>query len=164
MLVPLLLLLTAVPANAAIGGFQPGPILINPGILKPLAPIPVAFSAIANKYAGIDPATVFDLNGDLVGDLKVSTTEVTGQNGAQVQLLDPAELNLDNVQQVPAAGYTAKAPLQIARVYVANLSGGTYAKFMVLQASPKVTLWFMAGTPTSSVLKADGSNSHAVLT
>lgn len=167
LLVPLLLLLTAVPASAA--GSLPGsiltpPILVNPGLLQPAAPIPVAFGAIANKYTGVDPATVFDLNGDLVGDVKVTATEVLGQNGAQVQLLNPQELNLDNVQQVPAAGYSAKATLQLSRVYVAKLSGDGYAKFMILQASPKVTIWFMYGTPTSSVLKADGTGSHAVLT
>lgn len=164
LLVPLLLLLTAVPASAL--DRLPGSILIPPGLIvpQPLAPIPVAFSAIANKYTGVDPATVFDLNGDLVGDVKVTATEVQGQNGAQVQLLNPTQLNLDNVQQVPASFYSAKAQLELSRVYVAKLSGDGYAKFMVLQASPKVTIWFMYGTPTSSVLKADGTGSHAVLT
>lgn len=146
---------------------NPGNLLINP-ILVPIIPInlqplPVAFSAVANKYTGVDPATVFDLNGDLVGDVKISSTQVAAQNGAQVLLLNPVELNLDNVQTVPAAGYAATASLQLSRVYVAKLSNG-YAKFMVLQASPKVTIWFHYGVETTSVLKADGTGSHAVLT
>lgn len=38
---------------------------------------PVAFSAVANGYQGVDPSTVFDLNGDLVGDIKVSGNMVS---------------------------------------------------------------------------------------
>lgn len=47
---------------------------------------------------------------------------------------------------------------------MAQLPGGDYAKFMVLQASPKVTIWFHHGKPTSSVLQADGEDGRAVLT
>lgn len=165
-----LVALSLAPASAAeptqVFAIQPIlPIEINPGLPLPiLTPVPVAFSAIANRYTGVDPATVFDLNGDLVGDLKVSATSVTGQNGAKVQLVNPPALNLDQVNIVPVIGYGSSAPLQLSRVYIAQLSGGGYAKFMVLQASPKVTLWFMYGMPTTSVLKADGQNSHAVLT
>lgn len=174
LLAPVLVLLMAVPAMAA--DLPPlalptpmvpaGPLLLNPDLLQlaDAEPIPVAFSAVANRYTGVDPATTFDLNGDLVGDLKVSATEVTGQNGAGVQLIDPPVLNLDQVNLVPGAGYTSAAPMQLSRVYLAKLSGGGYAKFMVLQASPKVTIWFHFGSPTESVLEVDGSNSRAVLT
>jgi hypothetical protein len=167
LLVPLLVLFFSVPASAI--DFNSG-IILNPGtiVTTPIfqfqPPVPVAFGAIANRYQGVDPATVFDMNGDLVGDLKISATEVTGQNGAKVQLLQPAQLNLDQVQSAPTIGYAASAPLQLSRVYMAQLTNGTYAKFMVLQASPKVTLWFHSGPPTTSVLKANGEGSHAVLT
>lgn len=166
--VSLLVMLLASVASAAELPILPGPIIVNPPILNPdlvlnLEPIPVAFSAVANRYTGVDPATTFDLNGDLVGDLKVTATEVIMQNGAQVQMIEPPALNLDSVNLMPAAGYGAKEPLQLSRVYAARLSGDSYAKFMVLQASPKVTLWLMHGTPTSSILTADGQNSEAKL-
>ncbi|MDF2627884.1 MAG: Copper amine oxidase N-terminal domain [Symbiobacteriaceae bacterium] len=177
LLVSVLTLMLCSPAMAA-GIVLPGRDLPSPGrdliITNPdlktdllkvaVKDIPVTFSAIANRYTGVDPATTFDMNGDLVGDLKVSSTEVIGQNGAKLQLVDPPALNLDNVHLLPGAGYADKAPLQLSRVYVAQLPGGTYAKFMVLQATPKVTLWFMYGTQTNSVLTVDGANSQAVLT
>jgi hypothetical protein len=155
-------------ANAA--GFGTGTIEIAPtlGSAKMVAvkpPVPVAFSAIANRYTDVDPATQFDLNGDLVADLSVSATTVTGKNGATVQLVDPAALSLDQVQSVPTSGYSATAAVQLSRVYVMQLpNGGGYAKFMLLQVSPKVTIWFMYGMPTTSELKADGTGGHAVLT
>lgn len=169
LLASLLALLFTLPAAAIeLPGaiFQPitTPILINPGILQPLPPVPVAFSAVANRYGGVDPATVFDLNGDLVGDIKITPTEVQAQGTARVQLLDPPKLNLDNVNMMPTSGYGTKAPLQLSRVYAAQLANGYYAKFMVLQTTPKVTLWFMYGQQTSSVLKVDGTDSRAVLT
>lgn len=139
------------------------PILINPELIIDTKPIPIAFGAVANRFTGVDPATAFDLNGDLVSDLKVENNKVTGQNGAKIQLLNPAELNLDNVHKVPTMGYSASVDLQLSRVYVAQLSDGYYAKFMVLQSSPKVTLWFMSGKETSSVLTVDGTNSKAAL-
>ncbi|HYG58965.1 MAG TPA: copper amine oxidase N-terminal domain-containing protein [Symbiobacteriaceae bacterium] len=162
LLVLALVFMAASPAFAAVPG--PSPIVVPITQLQLKAPVPVAFSAIPNRYTNVDPATIFDLNGDLVGDLKVSATAVTGQNGALVQLIDPAELNLDNVQLVPAAGYAATAPVQLSRVYVVSLSGGSYAKFMLLQTSPKVTIWFHFGTVTTSRLVADGEGGHCVLT
>ncbi|HWI64164.1 MAG TPA: stalk domain-containing protein [Symbiobacteriaceae bacterium] len=172
-----LVLVTALPASAATGlpgvggtlpthGGESVQVTIPTTVTKDLAlkPIPVAFGAVPNRYTEIDPATQFDLNGDLVADLTVTSTTLTGKNGAQVLLLDPPVLNLDQVQTVPAAGYAATAPTQLSRVYVLKLTGGGYAKFMLLQASPKVSIWFMYGTPTTSVLKADGQGGHAVLT
>lgn len=140
--------------------------VIDPKVLNALLapPIPVAFNAVPNRYTGVDPATQFDLNGDLVGDIKVSSNTVTAMNGTQVQLIDPAALNLDQVQIVPAAGYGDSVPLQLARVYVAKLSGGGYGKFVLLQTSPKVTISFHYGVPTTSVLTVDGQGGHAVLT
>ena len=167
-LAALLTLVFCTPASAALAPVTPklpglDPVLSNPELrIKATQPIPVAFSAVANRYTGVDPATTFDLNGDLVGDLKVSSTQVLGQNGAKLQLIDPPALNLDQVYLMPSAGYAETAPLQLSRVYAVQLSGGAYAKFMVLQATPKVTLWFMYGTPTSSILKADGANSHVL--
>lgn len=161
LLVFVLLLLTAVQASAAI--FDP---IISPIIrpdLKLAPPVPVAFSAIANRYTNVDPATNFDLNGDLVGDLKVSSTTVTGLNGATVLLIDPAALNLDQVQTVPGSGYSATAAVQLSRVYAMKLSDGSYAKFMLLQTSPKITIWFHYGTQTTSMLTADGTGSKATL-
>ncbi len=140
-------------------------IIDNIGSIDPnlLTPIPVAFSAVANRYTGVDPATIFDLNGDLIGDLKVTATEAQAQNGAQLQLIDPAVLSLDQLHLAPAAGYSEKAPLQLSRVYVVQLASGGYAKFMILQATPKVTIWFMYGSQTSSILRADGAHSQAQL-
>lgn len=155
------------PSTRPLQPTQPGIIqVIDPKVLNPIIapPIPIAFSAVPNRYTDVDPATLFDLNGDLVANLKVSGTTVAGQNGTQVQLVDPAVLSLDQIQQVPAAGYSASASVQLSRVYVAKLSGGWYAKFMLLQTSPKVTIWFHAGMPTTSVLKADGTDGHATLT
>jgi|GEM_PF-3896795 len=171
-LVVLLVTLAAVPANAAVSGItQPidrlPPILVDPAIRQMVIrpPVPVAFSVVPNRYTNVDPATLIDLNGDLVGDIQVGTTTVTGKNGALLQLVDPAELNLDAVQTVPASGYSASAAVQLSRVYVVQLPNGAgYAKFMLLQTSPKVTIWFHYGTATTSVLKADGAGSHAVLT
>jgi hypothetical protein len=166
----LLVLLVMAPAQAAtsFGGTQllpspgPSPIIIRPElVVKP--PALIAFSAVPNRYTDVDPATTFDLNGDLVGDLKVSATTVTGQNGALVQLVDPAALSLDQVQSVPQAGYSASAAVLLSRVYVAQLPGGWYAKFMLIQVSPKVTIWFHAGQPTTSELKADGTGGKATL-
>lgn len=86
LLIPLLIWLSSVPALAAdLPGLpiknpeviMPGPIEINPELL--LAPVPIAFGAVANRYQGVDPATVFDLNGDLVGDVKVSGDKVRGR-------------------------------------------------------------------------------------
>jgi hypothetical protein len=170
LLAALLALVLSTPASAALAPVTPklpglDPVLTNPDLrIKASQPIAVAFSAVANRYTGVDPATTFDLNGDLVGDLKVSSTQVLGQNGAKLQLIDPPALNLDQVNLLPAAGYAETAPTQLSRVYAVQLSGGAYAKFMVLQATPKVTIWFMYGTPTSSILQADGADSHAVLT
>lgn len=135
---------------------------INQTLANP--PILVAFSAISNRYTNVDPATVFDLDGDLTGDLSIGSTTVTGKNGALVQLLNPAQLNLDQVQSVPSGGYSASASLQLSRVYVVQLTGGGYAKFMILQAAPKVTIWFHYGSTTTSELKADGTGGHAKLT
>jgi hypothetical protein len=161
-------MVTATPAFAALGDSMTGP---EPVISYPIehqvmvsAPIPVAFSVVPNRYTDVDPATSFDLNGDLVGDMKVTSTTVTGQNGELVQLLEPAQFSLDDVQTVPAAGYAATAPLQLSRVYVLKLSGGGYAKFLLLQTTPKITIWFHFGMPTSSVLAANGASGHAVLT
>jgi hypothetical protein len=61
-------------------------------------------------------------------------------------------------------GYSASAAVQLSRVYVAKLGGGGYAKFMLIQTSPKVTIWFHFGMPTSSELKGDGTGGKATLT
>ncbi|MFM1651762.1 copper amine oxidase N-terminal domain-containing protein [Brevibacillus sp. B_LB10_24] len=158
-----------IPVNTIIPDIvnqQIGPQQIQLPVNQTLAnpPILVAFSAIANRFTNVDPATVFDLDGDLTGDLSISSTTVTGKNGALVQLLNPAQLNLDQVQSVPANGYSASAPLQLNRVYVSQLPGGGYVKFMILQASPKVTIWFHFGRTTTSELKADGTGGHTTLT
>lgn len=164
LLVLVLLLVSAVPASAAAFETIISPIIVNPNLKVIAPPIAVAFSVVPNRYTDVDPATSFDLNGDLVGDLKVSSTAVTGQNGAQVLLLDPPALNLDQVQTVPGAGYTATAPTSLSRVYAVKLTTGGYAKFMLLQTSPKITIWFHFGMPTTSVLTVDGTGSRAVLT
>lgn len=65
---------------------------------------------------------------------------------------------------MPGAGFSDSVDLQVSRVYVAALPGGDYAKFLVLQATPKVTVWFHYGRQTKSILKADGAQSRAVLT
>ncbi|WP_276356085.1 copper amine oxidase N-terminal domain-containing protein [Cohnella caldifontis] len=162
-----LLFLAATPALAA-----PQPTTLGPKILPEInlpiivsnPPILVAFGAIANRYNDVDPATVFDLDGDLVGDIQIGSTAVTSKNGATVQLLSPAQLNLDNVQSVPTVGYAASADLQLSRVYVAKLTSGNYAKFMVLQSTPKVSIQFHYGTPTTSELKAVSTGGHTELT
>lgn len=159
----LFLIALASPAFAVIIT-DPLPPIVVPRQVQIKPPVPVAFSAIANKYSNVDPATTFDLSGDLVGDIQISATTVTGKNGTLVQLVDPAQLNLDNVQIVPQAGYSTTAALQLNRVYVAQIAAGGYAKFMVLQASPKVTIWFHYGTQTTSELKGTGEGGHAVLT
>ena len=142
-----------------------------PGTLRPILPIlqakppvNVAFSVVSNRYTDLDPATTFDLNGDMVGDLQVSASTLTGKNGALIQKLDPDALSLDSVYSVPSTGYSQTAAVQLSRVYVMQLPGNSYVKFMIIQATPKVTIWFHYGTPTPSVLKADGTNGHAVLT
>ncbi|HYF93451.1 MAG TPA: copper amine oxidase N-terminal domain-containing protein [Symbiobacteriaceae bacterium] len=170
LLVMLLVLLAALPASAADGPMVPTSPKLPGGTLPRLelpnlrnSDTPVAFSAIANRYTNLDPATIVDLNGDLTGDLQVTNNTVTAKNGAKVQLLEPAVLNLDEVQAVPTSGYAATAAVQLSRVYVAQLAGGGYAKFMLLQASPKVTVWFHFGTPTTSRLTLDGSGGTAVL-
>ncbi|HWI51859.1 MAG TPA: copper amine oxidase N-terminal domain-containing protein [Symbiobacteriaceae bacterium] len=166
LLVSLLLLMSA-PAMAAIGPTGPtqSPVLgIDKSLVQVSKPTPIAYGAVPNRYTDVDPATVFDLNGDLTGDIQISATTVTGKNGATVQLIDPAVVNLDQVQNAPQGGYAATAGVQLSRVYVAKLSGGTYAKFMVLQASPKVTIWFAYGSPTTSILTANGVGGHATLT
>lgn len=160
LLVSVLVFLIGTPAFAA-----SAPPLLSPAKpVQAMKPVLVAFGAIANRYTDVNPATVFDLNGDLVGDLTVGAATVTMQNGAQIQLLDPAVLNLDQVQTVPASGYSTSAPVQLSRVYVVQFPGGGYAKFILIQASPKVTIWFHYGTSTTSQLTADGANGHAVLT
>lgn len=146
-----------------IGSLQIGPQQILTPIIPVNAPVLVAFSAVPNRYTGVDPATVFDLDGDLVGDISVDSNTVTAKNGAKVQLLSPAQLNLDNVQSVPSGGYSTSAALQLSRVYAAQLPGGGYAKFLILQATPKVSIWFNYGIPTTSELKADGTGGHAKL-
>ncbi len=163
LLAPVLALAAGVPRANAAGDVIRPPVIITPGIPVPTE-TPVAFGAIANRYTNVDPSTVFDLNGDLVGDVQISSTTVSGRNGTRVRLVTPAALNLDTVNTVPTLGYTATADLQLSRVYLAQIPGGGYAKFMVLQASPKVTIWFHFGLPTTSVLQADGKDSHAVLT
>lgn len=170
LLVPLLVLLIATPVSAI--GFTPGlDLKLDSPILKPTLqlqpinpPIPIAFSVMPNRYTNLDPATVIDVNGDLVGDIQIGATTVIGKNGAQIQLLDPPVLSLDQVQIVPAAGYGNTAPLQRNRVYVAKLTNGGYAKFLLLQTTPKLTIWFHYGTETTSTLTANGSGGHAVLT
>lgn len=127
------------------------------------APVHVAFNAVPNRYSDVDPATTFDLNGDLVGDLSVGADTVTGKNGALVQLIEPAVFSLDQISSVPPAGYAATASAQLSRVYVMKLPAGGYAKFMLLQKSPKVTIWFHYGTVTTSLLQANGQGGHAVL-
>lgn len=160
-LVSLVVLLLASPAFA-IETIQ-NPIVAPVMQLMVKAPIPVAFGAVANRYTDVAPTTQFDLNGDLVADVQFSTTTATGKNGATLKLLDPPVLSLDEVQEVPAEGYKATEAVQLNRVYVAKIGTG-YTKFMLLQVSPKVTIWFHYGTPTTSVLKVDGTTGKGVLT
>lgn len=168
--VALLFLLAAGTVSAA--GFQqppgqiPAPITGGQLLGKPIQAnpaTPIAFNVISNRYTDVDPATTFDLNGDLTGDMLVSGSQVLAKNGAKVKLLDPPVMSLDDVQSVTDDGLAESAPVQQNRVYVMKLSTG-YAKFMLLQTSPKVTIWFHYGVPTTGVLAADGATGKAVLT
>jgi hypothetical protein len=163
----LVLFVGAGPALAAAGPFVTFPPVVTiPNLpvrtLKP--PLPIAFGPVPNRYTDVDPTTQFDLNGDLIPDLSVSATTITGRNGTLVQIVEPAALSLDQIQEVPASGYSATAAVQLSRVYTAQLPGGWYAKFLLVQVSPKITIWFHAGTQTPSRLTADGTGGHAALT
>ena len=69
-----------------------------------------------NQYTEIDPSTQFDLNGDLTGNIFINATQITGKNGTEIQLLDPPALSLNQINNVPSAGYSASVSTQLSRV------------------------------------------------
>lgn len=162
---------SAADVAAAPGTYVPvpeGPIHDNTPVVRPdtliANKINIAFNAIPARYSDMDPSTVFDLDGDLVGDISVGIANVTAKNGALIQYLDPAQFDMDQVYSVPTGGYKATAVTLASHIYVAKLPNGYYAKFIIVQSSPKVTIKFCYGKPTPSVLRANGEGSHAVLT